>query len=72
MGISIRARASQLLLVTGQRRGEVGGTEVDMRSVKNVYGRLSNERAKKGKGHLGVPAFEFGKRDVGPITPQDR
>jgi integrase len=56
----------KLLLVTGQRRGEVGGMKWN--EISEDGWRLPNERAKKGKGHL-VPLSSLAK-EILSDTPQ--
>ena len=56
----------KLLLVTGQRRGEVGGMKWG--EIGDEGWRLPNERAKKGKGHL-VPLSSLAK-EILSDTPQ--
>ena len=56
----------KLLLVTGQRRGEVGGMKWS--EIGEDGWVLPNERAKKGKGHL-VPMSSLAK-EILAVTPQ--
>jgi integrase len=56
----------KLLLVTGQRRGEVGGMKWG--EIGDEGWLLPNERAKKGKGHL-VPLSSLAK-EILSDTPQ--
>jgi integrase len=55
-----------MLLVTGQRRGEVAGMKWS--EIAEDEWRLPNERAKKGKGHL-VPLSSLA-REILSSTPQ--